>query len=310
MHSAIHIPVMLRESVSHLITDRGGNYIDATFGRGGHLKEILASISDRGSVYAFDRDPASKDQFEKTFRQEGRLSFSQGKFSDILTEMQALKLVGKVSGILIDCGVSSPQLEEASRGFSFKREGPLDMRMNPDEGFSAADWLNSADESEISQIIWKLGEESFARRIARSIVATRPLETTIQLAGLVAKEYEFSGRKKTRVHPATKTFQAIRMHVNEELGELQKILLDAPKMLTIGGRIAVISFHSIEDREVKKSFHRLVVGTKLPRSIPILEKDRTASWRLIGKALKPSVQETAVNPRSRTAVMRVIERVT
>ena len=184
------------------------------------------------------------------------------------------------------------------------------MRMNPDEGFSAADWLTSADESEISQIIWNLGEESFARRIARSIVATRPLESTIQLARLVEKEYEFSGRKKTRVHPATKTFQAIRMHVNGELGELQKILLDGPKMLTIGGRIAVISFHSIEDREVKKSFNRLVVGTKLPRSIPILEKDRTASWRIIGKALKPSVKETAINPRSRTAVMRVIERVT
>ena len=309
MHSATHIPVMLRESVSHLVTDRGGKYIDATFGRGGHLREILASISDRGSVYAFDRDPASKDQFEKTFRHEGRLSFSQGKFSDILAEMQALKLVGKVSGILIDCGVSSPQLEEASRGFSFRREGPLDMRMNPDEGFSAADWLNSADEREISQIIWKLGEESFAKRIARRIVAKRPLETTIQLAGLVAKEYEFSGRKKTRVHPATKTFQAVRMHVNGELNELRKILLDGPKMLTIGGRIAVISFHSIEDREVKKSFHRLAVGTKLPRSIPVLEEDRTASWRLIGKALKPSVKETAVNPRSRTAVMRVIERV-
>ena len=310
MHSATHIPVMLRESVSHLITDRGGNYIDATFGRGGHLREILASISEKGRVYAFDRDPASKDQFEKTFRQEGRLSFAQGKFSDILKEMRALKLVGKVSGILIDCGVSSPQLEEANRGFSFKREGPLDMRMNPDEGFSAADWLNSADENEISRIIRKLGEESFARRIARSIVATRPLETTIQLARLVAKEYEFSGRKKTRVHPATKTFQAIRMHVNGELGELQKILLDGPKMLTIGGRIAVISFHSIEDREVKKSFHRLAAGTKFPRSIPILEQDRTDSWRLIGKALRPSVQEIAVNPRSRTAVMRVIERVT
>ena len=224
--------------------------------------------------------------------------------------MEALQLVGKVNGILIDCGVSSPQLEEASRGFSFRREGPLDMRMNPEEGFSAADWLNTADESEISQIIWKLGEESFARRIARSIVATRPLETTIQLAGLVAREYEFSGRKKTRVHPATKTFQAIRMHVNGELGELKKILLDGPKMLSIGGRITVISFHSIEDREVKNSFHRLVVGTKLPRSIPIVEKDRTTSWRLIGKPLKPSVQETAVNPRSRAAVMRVIERVT
>ena len=184
------------------------------------------------------------------------------------------------------------------------------MRMNPDEGFSAADWLNTADESEISQIIWKLGEESFARRIARSIVATRPLETTIQLAGLVAREYEFSGRKKTRVHPATKTFQAIRMHVNGELGELKKILLDGPKMLSIGGRITVISFHSIEDREVKNSFHRLVVGAKLPRSIPILEKDRTTSWRLIGKPLKPSVPEAAVNPRSRAAVMRVIERVT
>jgi len=182
--------------------------------------------------------------------------------------------------------------------------------MNPDEGFSAADWLNSADESEISEIIWRLGEERFARRIARSIVVRRPLETTIQLAGLIVKEYEFLGRKKTRVHPATKTFQAIRMHVNGELSELKKILLDGSRMLDVGGRIVVISFHSIEDREVKNSFHRLVVGTKLPRSIPILEKDRTASWRLIGKALKPSVQETASNPRSRTAVMRVIERVT
>ena len=263
MHSATHIPVMLRESVSHLITDRGGKYIDATFGRGGHLKEILASISDIGSVYAFDRDPASKDQFEKIFRQERRLSFSQGKFSEILTEMQALKLAGKVSGILIDCGVSSPQLEEASRGFSFKREGPLDMRMNPDEGFSAADWLNSADESEISQVIWRLGEERFARRIARSIVVRRPLETTIQLAGLIVKEYEFLGRKKTRVHPATKTFQAIRMHVNGELSELKKILLDGSRMLDVGGRIVVISFHSIEDREVKNSFRRLVVGLSL-----------------------------------------------
>ena len=184
------------------------------------------------------------------------------------------------------------------------------MRMNPNEGFSAADWLNSADEREISQVIWKLGQESFARRIARSIVAKRPLETTIQLARLVLKEYEFSGRKKSRVHPATKTFQAIRMHVNGEIKELQKILLDGPEMLSIGGRIVVISFHSIEDREVKKSFHRLAIGTKLPRSIPILEKDRIASWRSLGKALKPSIKEIAVNPRSRTAVMRVIERVT
>ena len=206
---------------------------------------------------------------------------------------------------IVDCG----NLGEALDVFG-GLVGDIDRRERATGGLGECGGNGRADECEISQIIWKLGEESFARRIARSIVATRPLESTIQLARLVAKEYEFLGRKKTRVHPATKTFQAVRMHVNGELGELQKILLDGPKMLTIGGRIAVISFHSIEDREVKKSFHRLAVGTKLPRSIPILEKDRTASWRLIGKAVKPSVKETAVNPRSRTAVMRVIERVT
>jgi 16S rRNA (cytosine1402-N4)-methyltransferase len=309
MGSAIHTPVLLRESVSKLVTDRDGNYIDATFGRGGHLRGILALLNLKGKAFAFDRDPASKNQFEETLMHESRLSFSQGKFSDILGVMQSLNLVGGINGILIDCGVSSPQLDEGKRGFSFKKEGPLDMRMNPDEGFSAADWLNEARENEISQIIWSFGQERLARKIARRIVACRPLNTTLHLAELVVKEYELAGRKKTRVHPATKTFQAVRMHVNEEIGQLKKILLDGPKMLAIGGRIVIISFHSIEDREVKKGFQRLVTGPKLPRTIPILEKDRTPSWRLIGKALKPSVKETALNPRSRTAIMRVIERV-
>lgn len=309
MRNSNHIPVMLQKSISALVTDTGGNYIDATFGRGGHFKAIRASLSYSGSAFAFDRDPTAKKQFEKFFRNESQLSFSQKKFSAIFEEMQASNLVGKISGIIVDCGISSPQLEEPNRGFSFKTEGPLDMRMNPEEGFSAADWLNQADESAISEVIWRFGEEPLAKKIAKKIVASRPLRKTVQLAELIAKEYEFAGRKKTRVHPATKTFQAIRMHINEELDELRTILRDGPKMLAIGGRFVVISFHSIEDREVKKSFQRLVAGPKLPRNIPVLENNEIARWRLIGKATRPSVKEIAVNPRSRTALLRVIERV-
>ena len=218
-----------------------------------------------------------------------------------------MKLI-KIDGILLDLGVSSPQLDRADRGFSFSADGPLDMRMNPAEGQSAADWLNTAQESDIANVLWRFGEERQSRRIAREIVAARPLATTLELADLVAR-VAAAPKRVLRKHPATKTFQAIRMHINAETEELDQGLRQGFDALSIGGRLAVISFHSLEDRKVKRTFKELSQPPQLPRRLPVRHNLAETPGRLVGGAIKPGLAELNANPRSRSATLRVIERV-
>jgi 16S rRNA (cytosine1402-N4)-methyltransferase len=250
-------------------------------------------------------DAASAAQLLAT--EDQRFSFAQAKFSE-LGSVLALRGLTGVDGVLLDLGVSSPQLDRAERGFSFNAEGPLDMRMNPAEGQSAADWLNSAGENEIATVLWQYGEERQSRRIASEIVAARPLATTLELADLVAS-VATAPSKAQRKHPATKTFQAIRIHINAETEELDQGLKAGFNALSIGGRLAVISFHSLEDRKVKRAFRELSQPPRLPRRLPVRHSADQIPGRLVGRAIKPGLAELNANPRSRSATLRVIERV-
>jgi 16S rRNA (cytosine1402-N4)-methyltransferase len=306
---AIHVPVLLEESVSALrITEDGrqdGVYVDGTFGRGGHSAAILARLGVRGRLLALDQDPAAHAD---RALQDPRLELIHARFST-MTEQLARRGITQVAGVLLDLGVSSPQLDEAGRGFSFAADGPLDMRMDPSRGESAADWLNRASEEEIREVVWRHGEERFAKAVAAAIVDARrvePFGTTRQLAAVVA------GAVRTREpgqHPATRTFQAVRIHVNQELEELEVTLPQAERQLAPGGRLAVISFHSLEDRIVKNFMRARSTGDTLPKSVPVRAADiPPAPMRIVGKPVKASAAEVARNPRSRSAVLRVAEK--
>ena len=307
--SATHHTVLLHEAVDTLVGNPAGVYVDGTFGRGGHSREILRRLDGAGRLLAIDKDEAAEIAAQALAAQDARFTFVRGSFAalpGILVE-QGLPAV---DGILLDLGVSSPQLDEAGRGFSFLRDGPLDMRMDRSRGPSAADWLRDAPEAEIATVLRDYGEERYARRIAAAIVRARrdvPLTRTGQLASIVSEAHP---RWEKHHHPATRSFQAIRIHVNRELDDLTALLEVALPLLTIGGRLVVISFHSLEDRIVKRYLRDMSRPPKLPRDIPVRASDAPpAPLRLVGRAVRASDAEREANPRARSAIMRCAERV-
>jgi 16S rRNA (cytosine1402-N4)-methyltransferase len=305
---AAHTPVLLAEVLAGLEVRVDGRYCDATFGRGGHTAAILAALGPAGRVFAIDRDPEAIAAGRERFAAEPRLTLIRGSFVQLEQLVRAAGLAGELHGVLLDLGVSSPQFDEARRGFSFMQDGPLDMRMDNESGQSAAQWLARASEREIADVLFKLGEEKFSRRIARAIVATRaatPLVTTRQLADLVA------GAVPTREpgkHPATRTFQAIRIHVNGELDAVAAVLPQAVSLLAPGGRLCVISFHSLEDRLVKRFMRRESHGDPVYAELPVVPPHARPRLRLIGGATLPTAAEVERNVRARSAVLRVAER--
>lgn len=303
-----HLPVLLVETMQALSISKDGVYVDATFGRGGHCRAMLEALSDRGRVIALDRDPQAIAAAENLRIAETRLQVFQARFAELDSVIAGLGLNGAIHGVLMDVGVSSPQLDDPERGFSFRHAGPLDMRMDPSQGVDAAQWLNSADEEVIANIIWRYGEERRSRRIAKAIVAARPLHTTEALADVVAACVP-RGNAKSAKHPATKTFQAVRIFINDELQELQRGVQGAFDSLAVGGRLAVISFHSLEDRQVKQAFKALSRPPVLPRRLPVQDAQTVVRGRLVSGPIRAGQSELDANPRARSATLRVIERV-
>jgi len=304
----IHQPVLLAEVLTGLSIKPDGIYVDGTFGRGGHAGAILAVLGPEGRLLAMDRDPQAIRSAEQQFGDDPRFEIEQGAFTMLSNMIAQRQLQGRVNGLLLDLGVSSPQLDDASRGFSFSQDGPLDMRMDPASGSSAAKWLETASESEISRVLKTFGEERFSRRIARSIVATRqeaPLQTTRQLAELVAAAVPVREKNK---HPATRSFQAIRIFINSELDEIAAVLDQVIEVLAPQGRLAVISFHSLEDRIVKRFIRDEYRGEQAPLEFPLAGMDYVPRLKPVGKAIRASEAELNDNPRARSAVLRVAER--
>jgi 16S rRNA (cytosine1402-N4)-methyltransferase len=297
---------MLDEVLAALAPRPDGFYVDATFGRGGHARAILARLSERGAMLAMDRDPEAVAAAREALGGDPRVTILHAPFSRL---GEAVDAAGRrADGILLDLGVSSPQLDDPARGFSFLRDGPLDMRMDPGAGESAAQWLARASERDLARLIAGLGEDRFARRIARAIVAARaeaPIATTGRLAAVVAAAVP---TREPGRHPATRTFQALRIHVNRELEELDAVLPQAPARLAPGGRLAVISFHSLEDRRVKRFMRRESQDHPAWAGMPAVPPEARARLALVGKAVFPSEAECARNPRARSAVLRVAER--
>ena len=306
-HASVHLPVLVEEVVEKLLHSTQGTYLDATFGRGGHSRAMLAALSPNGRVLGMDRDDEAVEAGHRLAEEDPRFSILKSRFGSM---KRALEVFGEaeLDGVLMDIGVSSPQLDNPARGFSFRVEGPLDMRMDQADGESAEDWINQASAEEISYVLRELGEERFARRIAQRIVASRPVSTTTELAELIASAIPARSRSKETKHPATRSFQAIRMHVNRELEELEAGLDEAWALLKEGGRLAVISFHSLEDRIVKTRFRNWSQPPSLPRRMPVPDTMLKPEGKLIGKACKAGPRELEENPRSRSAVLRVIEK--
>ena len=306
-----HLPVMYAEALQQLAIKKDGIYLDCTFGRGGHSQGILNLLGPTGQLLAFDRDSdAINSDYAQAMLADDRFKLKHSCFSQLENIVESAGLAGKIDGILLDLGVSSPQLDNPERGFSFLRDGPLDMRMDGSTGVSAEQWLSSVDEKDLVKVLFEYGEEKFARRIARAIVEQRvqaPITTTRQLALLI--EDAVSVREKHK-HPATRTFQAIRIEINGELEELKVVLEQSARVLMPEGRLVVISFHSLEDRIVKR-FIRNESGAKYnPGKLPIKEVDIAKGiLKKVSKALKADAQEVRQNPRARSAVMRVAERV-
>ncbi len=303
-----HETVMLGPAVEALLSTPDGVYVDGTFGRGGHSQRILQGLSEQGRLLAFDKDPVAVHVARERFAADSRFEIVQRSFADLREVVEQRALAGKVSGVLLDLGVSSPQLDDAQRGFSFVQDGPLDMRMNPQEGISAAQWIAEASEQEIADVIYRYGEERFSRRMARAIVARRqvaPITGTLELAEIIKQANPAWEKHK---HPATRAFQAIRIHVNRELEDLQSVLAQALDLLQPGGRLVVISFHSLEDRIVKQFINEQARGDDYPAGVPIQFADLNPRLRKLGKAVKADASEVAANPRSRSAIMRVAEK--
>lgn len=304
-----HITVLLEEAVDALVQDASGAYVDGTFGRGGHSARILERLSDRGRLLAIDKDEAAIETAHHRFGQDSRFVIEHTSFAELARLVEARGWQGKLAGVLLDLGVSSPQLDEPERGFSFLHDGPLDMRMDQTRGQSAAEWINSAEEAEIARVLKEYGEERFARRIARALVAARaeaPIERTARLAQIVKDANPAWEKNK---HPATRAFQGIRIYINNELGDLEAVLAQALEALAVGGRLVVISFHSLEDRLVKRFIRRHEKGDPLPRGLPVMDSALNKRLRSISKAQKVGADELGRNLRSRSAVMRVAEKV-
>lgn len=305
----MHHAVLLEEAVEALVNDTAGLYIDGTFGRGGHSRAILDRLAPAGRLLGIDRDPQAIAAGERLAREDRRFAMAGGSFADFDEHLAGRGWAGPISGLLLDLGVSSPQLDDADRGFSFMRDGALDMRMDPSRGQSAAEWLATAKEKDIARVLRDYGEERFAARMARAIVAARqqaPITRTVQLAKIVAEANPAWEKHK---HPATRAFQAIRIFINDELDELRRALDKVVDRFAVGGRLVVISFHSLEDRLVKRFIRREERGDPLPAYLPIREAQRNRRLRHIGRAVKPGTDEIEKNARARSAVMRVAERV-
>ena len=306
-----HLPVMYTEVLQYLAIKDNGIYIDCTFGRGGHSQGILNLLGQNGRLVSLDRDAeAFNSERAQSMLLDQRFALKQSCFSQLKNIVENANMVGKIDGILMDLGVSSPQLDNPERGFSFLRDGPLDMRMDSNAGITSAQWLATVDEKHLVKILFEYGEERFARRIAGAILEKRealPITTTKQLAELIAGVIPFKEKHK---HPATRTFQAIRIEINRELDELKDALQQSAQVLKSGGRLVVISFHSLEDRIVKR-FIRDESGAKHhPGKLPIKEVDiEKGVLQKINKAIKTDAQEIKQNPRARSAVMRVAEKV-
>lgn len=302
-----HITVLLNEAVNGLNVKPDGIYLDGTFGRGGHSELILTKLNQNGRLIAIDRDLQAAET-ARQFEQDPRFSFFHQDFANIRSLLKQQNLLNKLDGVLLDLGVSSPQLDQAERGFSFSKDGLLDMRMDTSKGISAKDWVNTAAVEEMKRVFKEYGEEKFALRIARGIEEYRQsneITGTLQLAQIIDKACPVKDKFK---HPATRTFQAIRIYINDELGQLREALEDMFDLLSVGGRMSIISFHSLEDRIVKRFIKAQSQGAQLPKEIPVMASDIETKFKKIGKAIKASKQEVAENPRSRSAILRIAEK--
>ena len=307
----VHITVLLREAVEALAIKPNGVYVDATFGRGGHSRAILEQLGSNGRLIAIDRDPIAIEAGESLAQQDRRFSLyhaAMGELTEVLN-LATGSTQQSVDGMLADLGVSSPQLDAGERGFSFRFDGPLDMRMDTSRGETVEAWLNRADEKIIGEVIWRYGEERFAKQIARAVVAARVIgriRTTRELAELVGKTVR---TREPGQHPATRTFQALRIFINQELEEVEKVLPQAVASLRTGGRLVVIAFHSLEDRIVKRFMQNAAKADHLPSKLPIRANEvNDATLRIIGKPVRPTDAEISANPRARSAIMRTAEK--
>ena len=303
-----YVSVLLNEALEGLAIKPDGLYIDGTFGHGGHSRALLSGLAPGGRLIAFDKDPEAIRAGNELAAIDGRFVVVQRSFADMAQELKDKGLHGKVDGVLLDLGVSSPQLDDPERGFSFLHDGPLDMRMNPGMGQSAADWVNSASESDIATVLKEYGEERFSKRMARAVVTRREQQAFTRTGDLAAVLKEANPAWEKGKHPATRAFQGIRIFINRELDDLADGLRAALECLAPGGRLVVISFHSLEDRLVKQFMRREAKGAPLPRDLPIRDIDIPVSVNLVGKAIKPTAAEIAANPRSRSAVLRIAEK--
>jgi 16S rRNA (cytosine1402-N4)-methyltransferase len=303
-----HVPVLLDPVLEGLNIRPGGRYVDGTFGRGGHSSAILKRLDSEGRLLAIDRDPQAIAQVDEALLIDPRFELLQGEFAELKRYAVEREILGKVDGLLLDLGVSSPQLDEAARGFSFQTDGPLDMRMDPGSGQSAAEWLAQVDEKDLKKVLSQLGEERFAGRIAKAIVCERglnPIRTTKELADLVKAVVPARGQRK---NPSTKTFQAIRIFVNRELEQLEQALATCLDVLAPGGRLCVISFHSLEDRRVKRFMRTAAQEPAQFRGLPDVPEEFRPRLKLMGKAVTANDEEIAANVRARSARLRIAER--
>ncbi|MBT5558439.1 MAG: 16S rRNA (cytosine(1402)-N(4))-methyltransferase RsmH [Proteobacteria bacterium] len=306
---ASHLPVLASEAVAALQVDQGGVFIDCTLGRAGHSKLILSALGGSGRLICLDRDPQAIAFAQKAIGKDPRVTLVHSAFSDIDKILESHGLLdGSVDGVLLDLGVSSPQLDQAERGFSFRTDGPLDMRMDNSSGQTAAKWLAYAEVEEIADVLWRYGEERQSRRIARAIVEFRSeqaIETTKQLADIIKNAVVRPDKHK---HPATRSFQALRIFLNDELQQLLDVLPKILRILKTAGRLVVISFHSLEDRIVKRFMRDHARGSQAPKNIPLPANQFGGTLRLVGKPIRAGSEELRINPRARSAVMRVAER--
>lgn len=303
-----HQTVLLEQAVDALVTDADGFYVDGTFGRGGHSELILRKLSDKGRLLVIDKDPQAIEVAASRYAADPRVIIEHGSFAELRLYLSQLEMLGGVKGVLMDLGVSSPQLDDAQRGFSFIKDGPLDMRMNPNQGKSAEQWLATASEAEIANVIYEYGEERFSRRMAKAIVkerAEKPIKTTLQLAEIIKQANPAWEKNK---HPATRAFQAIRVFINRELEDLKQGLDAAMEALAPGGRLVVISFHSLEDRIVKQFIQKQKKGDEFPSDLPVMQSQLKPRLKSIGKAIKVDAGEIKENVRARSAIMRVAEK--
>ena len=304
----MHQTVLLREAVEALVTTPSGFYVDGTFGRGGHSRHLLARLDCEGRVLGVDKDPAARTCAEELEKSDSRFVFFHGSFAQLPHQLHRMG-IDAVDGILLDLGVSSPQLDEPERGFSFQHDGPLDMRMDTSRGETAAEWISHAGEQEIIEVLREYGEERFARRIAGAIIAARaeqPITTTGRLARIVS---EANPRWEKHKHPATRAFQAIRIKVHRELEDLEELLHGALDLLRVGGRLVVISFHSLEDRLVKRYMRDMARGERYPAGLPVPDSAFNRRMKIVGKAVRASADEVRHNVRARSAIMRVAEKI-